>query len=282
MFPSLVSDIIGEYARGFEFDPASIKDPKDFEICTKDLVKVKTGLATVSLCPIITEAIGVTQVRFHFIRLPSHFSIEIADPDEYLLSVQFYNGTCSGNPTAFQRMSVKCCKLVGVKIEQFVSVRVDPACQTMSISIDDAPFVITHRDYKSKDVIIQLCLGSRADMRIVDNVNIPLQDLTSNLCCACKKTTPTLDVGTVKHYIDELSGWKLIEDQSKIYKRYSFPDFNDAFKFVHEIAHLAEYEGHHPDITFGYGYVEIVLYTHAIRGLSMNDFILAAKINLLF
>lgn len=75
--------------------------------------------------------------------------------------------------------------------------------------------------------------------------------------------------------------WKLSDDGKKIRRLFKFPDFAAALKFVNEVGRLAESEGHHPDIYFTWGKVEIELYTHAVGGLSENDFILAAKIDAL-
>jgi 4a-hydroxytetrahydrobiopterin dehydratase len=64
-----------------------------------------------------------------------------------------------------------------------------------------------------------------------------------------------------------------------IYREFKFKDFKSALKFVNKVGKIAEREDHHPDIYFGWGFVSIQTYTHAIKGLSANDFILAAKIN---
>ncbi len=72
--------------------------------------------------------------------------------------------------------------------------------------------------------------------------------------------------------------WKLIENY-KIKKEYRFVNFVQTMQFVNKVADLAEKEGHHPDLLISYGKCEIELWTHAINGLSENDFILAAKID---
>ncbi len=78
----------------------------------------------------------------------------------------------------------------------------------------------------------------------------------------------------------QIPGWDISLDAKSIAKRYSFKDFNEALVFVNKVGVLAESEGHHPDIYLkNYKFVELTLSTHAINGLSQNDFILAAKID---
>lgn len=71
--------------------------------------------------------------------------------------------------------------------------------------------------------------------------------------------------------------WK-VEDEKKIEKKFKFKDFKEAMSFVNKVADLAEEQGHHPDIEISYNKVKIELTTHAIGGLSTNDFVMAAKI----
>ena len=73
--------------------------------------------------------------------------------------------------------------------------------------------------------------------------------------------------------------WMLAEDAKSISKNFKFKDFKEALAFVNKVGDIAESEGHHPDIELGWGKVTITLSTHAIGGLSQNDFIVAAKIN---
>lgn len=81
-------------------------------------------------------------------------------------------------------------------------------------------------------------------------------------------------------YLAEVLGWKIAEDGRKISKTFEKEDFASALSFVNEIGRIAEEEGHHPDVHLtSYKMVTVELWTHAIGGLSENDFILAAKIN---
>ena len=81
-----------------------------------------------------------------------------------------------------------------------------------------------------------------------------------------------------KPYLEEVKDWK-VEDGKKIKREFKFEDFKSALAFVNKIGEIAEEEGHHPDIELGWGRVGVELSTHAIGGLSTNDFILAAKID---
>jgi 4a-hydroxytetrahydrobiopterin dehydratase len=73
--------------------------------------------------------------------------------------------------------------------------------------------------------------------------------------------------------------WALADDTKSISKHFKFKNFKEALDFVNKVGEIAESEGHHPDIELGWGKVNISLSTHAINGLSQNDFIVAAKIN---
>ncbi len=77
----------------------------------------------------------------------------------------------------------------------------------------------------------------------------------------------------------EVNGWTLVEDHKSISREFTFKDFKEAMIFINKVADLAESEGHHPDIHCWWNKVKLELSTHAIGGLSNNDFILASKIN---
>ncbi len=79
----------------------------------------------------------------------------------------------------------------------------------------------------------------------------------------------------------EVPGWELANDGKAIKRRFTFKNFAQALDFVNKAGEIAESEGHHPDISFGWGYADIMLWTHAIGGLHENDFIVASKINAL-
>lgn len=81
-----------------------------------------------------------------------------------------------------------------------------------------------------------------------------------------------------KPYLGEVKDWK-VKEGKKIERKFKFKNFKEALGFVDKIGEIAEHEGHHPDIKLGWGRVDVELSTHAIGGLSVNDFILAAKID---
>ena len=84
-----------------------------------------------------------------------------------------------------------------------------------------------------------------------------------------------------EEYLKDISDWWLWEDAKKISKTFTFKNFKEALGFANKVGDIAEAEGHHPDMLVGWGKVHIELTTHAIGGLSENDFILAAKIDAL-
>ncbi len=99
--------------------------------------------------------------------------------------------------------------------------------------------------------------------------------LTDKKCKPCEGGVDPIAADDAKKMLGELPGWKLMGN--KIEKEYQFKDFVKAIAFVNQLAELAESEGHHPDISVHYNKVLVSLWTHAIGGLSENDFIVAAK-----
>jgi 4a-hydroxytetrahydrobiopterin dehydratase len=84
----------------------------------------------------------------------------------------------------------------------------------------------------------------------------------------------------ISQFLAELDGWEVIREHHLL-KTYPFKDFREALAFVDRVGQLAEEQGHHPDICFGWGRAEITIFTHKIDGLTESDFILAAKIDAL-
>jgi 4a-hydroxytetrahydrobiopterin dehydratase len=104
-------------------------------------------------------------------------------------------------------------------------------------------------------------------------------DLHHQHCEPCSADTPPLDAGAVADKLAALSSrWESGQD-SRIVGHFKFKNYYRTQAFVNAVAYIAHREGHHPDITFGYNYCRIELMTHAINGLSENDFICAAKID---
>jgi len=89
---------------------------------------------------------------------------------------------------------------------------------------------------------------------------------------------PPLQGEEITTLLNELAGWEVV-NQHHLKKNYRFADFKEALTFVNGVAELAEEQGHHPDICFGWGQAEITIWTHKIDGLTESDFILAAKID---
>jgi 4a-hydroxytetrahydrobiopterin dehydratase len=91
-----------------------------------------------------------------------------------------------------------------------------------------------------------------------------------------------MDRKHAEQLIPEIPGWTLDEDAAGIRRKFPFPDFASAMRFAARVGEIAEAEGHHPDLSIGWGYCTVVFRTHAIRGLHENDFIMAAKVDLLY
>ena len=104
-------------------------------------------------------------------------------------------------------------------------------------------------------------------------------DLTKKHCKPCEGGTAPLTPKQVSEYSLMVPGWTADNDKKIISRLYKFKNFSQALDFVNKVGQIAESENHHPDISFGWGKAEITLTTHAINGLSDNDFIVAAKIN---
>ena len=103
-------------------------------------------------------------------------------------------------------------------------------------------------------------------------------DLNKQKCVPCEGGLEPLSATQAQHYLSQLSGWNISNDGKWLCRKWQFHTFKEALAFVNRVAGLAESEGHHPDIRFGWGYAELTLQTHAINGLHENDFILASKI----
>lgn len=103
-------------------------------------------------------------------------------------------------------------------------------------------------------------------------------DLTAKKCVPCEGGVPPLSAEQARGLLSHVSGWQL-SDGKMISREFKFKDFKGAMWFVNRVAEVAESEGHHPDIFISYNQVRLTLSTHAIGGLSENDFILAAKID---
>ena len=107
-----------------------------------------------------------------------------------------------------------------------------------------------------------------------------MSELANKKCVPCNAETPTLREEEISTLVPQVPGWEVVEGHH-LRRRYSFRNFRDALRFVNRVGEIAEEQGHHPDLGFGWGYAEVRVWTHAIDGLSENDFVLAAKVDAL-
>ncbi len=106
-----------------------------------------------------------------------------------------------------------------------------------------------------------------------------MMKLSQMICSPIKKDTPPLPQTEAELLMPQIPSWSLGEKEIK--REYRFKDFHEAMNFVNRVAGVAHEQDHHPDIGISYNVVQLTLSTHKIGGLSLNDFILAAKIDLL-
>lgn len=103
-------------------------------------------------------------------------------------------------------------------------------------------------------------------------------DLADQRCAPAPKGTRPLNRLEFGPLLEKLTGWQVIEDHH-LSRDFRFDDFMSALRFVNAIALIAEEENHHPEVTVGWGHARVDIWTHNIGGLSMSDFVLAAKIS---
>ena len=105
-----------------------------------------------------------------------------------------------------------------------------------------------------------------------------MSDLASKTCVPCRGGTPPLKGEELDDLRRQVPEWEVVEEHH-LRRRFRFKNFREALDFVNRVGELAEEQGHHPNVTFGWGYAEVTIFTHKIDGLTESDFILAAKIN---
>jgi 4a-hydroxytetrahydrobiopterin dehydratase len=103
--------------------------------------------------------------------------------------------------------------------------------------------------------------------------------LAEKNCTPCRGGIPPLTSDEAEALNAQAPDWALLDNAGRIERTYRFRNFREAFGFVERAAALAEDEGHHPEIRFGWGFVTVLLYTKKIKGLHENDFIMAAKLD---
>jgi 4a-hydroxytetrahydrobiopterin dehydratase len=104
------------------------------------------------------------------------------------------------------------------------------------------------------------------------------ENLAAKSCVPCYGGVPRLEGDEVARLSKHVAGWEVVGGHH-LRRRYEFPNFARALEFVNRAGEVAEREGHHPDVSFGWGYCELTIYTHAVDGLTESDFILAAKMD---
>ena len=109
-----------------------------------------------------------------------------------------------------------------------------------------------------------------------------MSDLAEKKCIPCEGGIPSFKIDEIHKYLKKVDGWDVKKDNDNsffIEKEFKFKNFLLSQNFINKVGEIAEKEGHHPDITFGWGYARIKIFTHAIKGLAESDFVLAAKID---
>ena len=109
-----------------------------------------------------------------------------------------------------------------------------------------------------------------------------MNDLVKKKCVSCDGNTLPFDITEIHKYLKKIDGWDVKNDEKEnfyLIKNFNFKNFEQSQVFVNQVGKIAEEENHHPDISFGWGYCKVKIFTHAIKGLAESDFILAAKID---
>jgi 4a-hydroxytetrahydrobiopterin dehydratase len=105
-----------------------------------------------------------------------------------------------------------------------------------------------------------------------------MRPLHQQSCQQIARGSPAMDPNQVKHYLDSIAQWTLV-DNKHIEKDFKFNDYYRTIAFVNAVADIAHQCDHHPDLEVGYNHCKVIYTTHSVNGLSINDFICAAKIN---
>ena len=107
-------------------------------------------------------------------------------------------------------------------------------------------------------------------------------DFHEKTCLPCQGGIPALTIDEAARISLNVPAWRVESEATRLVRDYKFRNYAEALAFVNAISNVAETEGHHPDICFGWGYATVTLFTHKIQGLHENDFIMAAKFDRLF
>lgn len=105
------------------------------------------------------------------------------------------------------------------------------------------------------------------------------QDLAERHCEPCRGGIPPMDRALIAEYLVRLPGWSLKDGPDRIERDFRFPDFRQAQAFAMQVGDLCEAENHHAEIQYGWGHCTVTFWTHKIKGLHENDFVMAAKVD---
>jgi 4a-hydroxytetrahydrobiopterin dehydratase len=107
-----------------------------------------------------------------------------------------------------------------------------------------------------------------------------MSELASKTCVPCRGGTPPLQGARIEELAREVPEWEVVGDHH-LRRSFRFKNFREALSFVNRVGELAEEQGHHPEIHFGWGHAELEVWTHKIDGLTESDFVFAAKVDTL-
>ena len=105
-----------------------------------------------------------------------------------------------------------------------------------------------------------------------------MTELATRNCVPCRGDTPPLKGEELDGLRRQVPDWEVVEEHH-LRRAFKFKNFREALGFVNRVGELAEEQGHHPDISFGWGYAEVTVFTHKIDGLTESDFVFAAKVD---
>ncbi len=105
-----------------------------------------------------------------------------------------------------------------------------------------------------------------------------MTELANRNCVPCRGDTPPLKGEELEDLRRQVPDWEVVEEHH-LRRAFKFKNFREALGFVNRVGELAEEQGHHPDISFGWGYAEVTVFTHKIDGLTESDFVFAAKVD---
>jgi len=111
-----------------------------------------------------------------------------------------------------------------------------------------------------------------------------METLTQMRCVACRKDAPTVTDAEIAEFQPQVSEWEIVEldGVKRLRRAFSFDDFSQALEFTNKVGELAEEEGHHPALMTEWGRTTVTWWTHKIKGLHRNDFVMAAKTDMLY